>query len=116
MLRFGKHKGKTLKDVIQTDVNYAYWLYKHSMVHKLDKDDCLTLEYVLSPLKYIRLISSTTNELIIELKKRGLLKHIEYNNNKCLIDSVFLKHEIEKEDIDVFFEIVFHFHTFSALK
>jgi hypothetical protein len=27
-----------------------------------------------------------------------------------------LKHEIEKENIDVFFEIVFHFHTFSALK
>ena len=116
MLRFGKHKGKTLKDVIQTDVQYVQWLYKHSMTHKLDKDDCLTLEYVLSPLKDIRLISSTTNELIIELKKRGLLKHIEYNNNKCLIDSVFLKHEIEKENIDIFYEIVFHFYTFSALR
>lgn len=116
MLRFGKHKGKTLKDVIQTDVQYVQWLCKHSMTHKLDKEDCLTLEYVLTPLKDIRLISSNTNELINELKKRGLLKHIEYNNNKCLIDSVFLKHEIEKENIDVFFEIVFHFHTFSALK
>ena len=116
MLRFGKHKGKTLKDVIQTDVHYVQWLYKHSMAHKLDKDDCLTLEYVLSSLKDIRLISSTTNELIIELKKRGLLKHIEYNKNKCLIDSVFLKHEIEKENIDIFFEIVSHFYIFSALR
>ena len=116
MLRFGKYKGKTLKDVIQTNVQYVQWLYKHSMTHKLDKDDCLTLEYVLSPLKDIRLISSTTNELIIELKKRGLLKHIEYDKNKCLIDSVFLKHEIEKENIDIFFEIVFHFYTFSALR
>ena len=116
MLRFGKHKGKTLKDVIQTDVQYVQWLYKHSMTYKLDKDDRLTLEYVLRPLKDIRLISSNTNELIIELKKRGLLKHIEYNNNKCLIDSVFLKHEIEKENIDVFFEIVSHFYIFSTLK
>lgn len=116
MLMFGKHKGKILKDVIQTDVNYAYWLYKHSMAHKLDEVDRITLRYVLNPLKDIRLMSSNTNELIEELKERGLLKNIEYDNHRCFIESVFIKHEVQKENLDLYYEIVYHFYVFSSLK
>jgi hypothetical protein len=115
MITFGKHKGKSLKEVIQTNIHYVYWLYTHQMLlkHELDDDDKQTYFYVFNPLVDI---DGYIDELITKLKERGLLKHIEYDDNRCIIESVYAKEEMQKENLntlEVYWAIRNHFinHT-----
>lgn len=103
MITFGKHKGKSLKEVIQTDIYYAYWLYTHLTIlkHELDDDDKQTFFYIFNPLEDIS-SRGYIDELVTKLKERGLLKHIEYDDNKCIIESVYAKEEIQKENLNTF--------------
>ena len=66
--------------------------------HELDDDDKQTFFYVFYPLADIE--SGYIDELITKLKERGLLKHIEYDNNRCIIESVYAKEEIQKENLN----------------
>lgn len=122
MLSFGKYKGKSLKQVIKNDVKYAQWIWKHksnnSMISKLDIEDKKTLQYVITPLIHIRLVASTTEEIITELKNRGLLLDCYFDENKCYIKSVYCTTETyryKENKIDAFYELVHHFYTYSAL-
>lgn len=113
MITFGKHKGKSLKEVIQTGIDYACWLYTHKILlkHELDDNDKQTFFYVFNPLADIN-PNGYIDELITKLKERGLLKHIEYDDNRCIIESVYAKEEIQKENLntlEVYWAIRDHF-------
>jgi hypothetical protein len=73
MLRFGKHKGKSIKEVLKNDSQYVRWLIKTNLIHKLDDEDKETISYYITPLKDINLNDITEQGLIDILKQRGLL-------------------------------------------
>lgn len=95
MLRFGKHKGKSIKEVLKDDRQYVRWLIKTNLIHKLDDEDKETISYYKTPLKDINLNDITEQGLIDILKQRGLLFNAydycdrNYETIHYTIDSVY---------------------------
>lgn len=95
MLNFGKHKGKSIKDVLKSDTQYVRWLIKANLIHKLDETDKETISYYLEPLKDINVNIISEEDLIDTLKQRGLLFNAydyldrNYETIHYTIDSVY---------------------------
>jgi hypothetical protein len=95
MLSFGKHKGKSIKDVLKNDAQYVRWLIKTNLTYKLDETDKETISYYLEPLKDIDVKNISEEDLIDILKQRGLLfSAYEYGDRNYetihyTIDSVY---------------------------
>lgn len=95
MLSFGKHKGKSIKEVLKNDTQYVRWLIKANLIHKLDDTDKETISYYLEPLKDINVNIISEEDLIDTLKQRGLLFNAydyldrNYETIHYTIDSVY---------------------------
>lgn len=95
-MNFGKYKGKSLKYIMSFDLQYILWCLKNipNFKNRLNKENVVTLEYIVEPLKDIKITSISFEEMMNTLKQRGILNtysdYVNYNDDLILeIDTIY---------------------------
>ena len=102
MLLFGKHKGLTIKNLSEYDLQYVIWLKKNNV--RLDAEDTAQIEFIFNPLHQLNVDSLSLEELLSSLRKRGIVKSfregLDENDDRILILDTIYGWRIRTQDRD----------------